>query len=90
MQSRLKTKNIKKNVCNEYSTDKFKFDDFVRGWIGTGKEYKYGVIHFAPSVSSENVSMFDKTFDTLLMFRQNGQIKTRLSGTLAEFGSNHY
>ena len=24
------------------------FDNFIRGWIGTGKGYKDGVIHFAP------------------------------------------
>ncbi len=24
------------------------FDDFVRGWVGTGKNYPAGIIHFAP------------------------------------------
>ncbi len=24
------------------------YDDFVRGWIGTGGDYPKGVIHFAP------------------------------------------
>ena len=26
------------------------FDDFVRGWIGTGRSYKAGIIHFAPPI----------------------------------------
>ena len=26
------------------------FDDYVRGWVGTGRSYPKGVIHFAPSV----------------------------------------
>ena len=28
------------------------FDDFVRGWVGTGKSYPAGVIHFAISRAS--------------------------------------
>ena len=31
------------------------FDDFVRGWIGTGRNYPKGVIHFAPCVDSGNI-----------------------------------
>ena len=34
------------------------FDDFVRGWIGTSKEYTDGVIHFAPSVSEKKYYAF--------------------------------
>lgn len=48
------------------------FDDFVRGWIGTGRNYPKGVIHFAPCVDSGNISLFDRAFDTLEMFRENG------------------
>ncbi len=33
------------------------FDDFVRGWIGTGRNYPKGVIHFAPCVDSGNISL---------------------------------
>ena len=51
------------------------FDDFVRGWIGTGKEYTDGVIHFAPSVSEKNITLFEKAFDTLEMFKNNGARK---------------
>ena len=36
------------------------FDDFVRGWIGTGRNYPKGVIHFAPCVDSGNISLFDR------------------------------
>ena len=25
------------------------FDSFIRGWIGTGKEYQNGIIHFSPN-----------------------------------------
>lgn len=48
------------------------FDDFVRGWIGTGGDYPKGVIHFAPCVDSRNIPLFDRAFDTLEMFRENG------------------
>ena len=33
------------------------FDSFVRGWIGTGRNYPKGVIHFAPCVDSGNISL---------------------------------
>ena len=49
------------------------YDLFLRGWIGTDKKnYKYGVIHFAPCISSDNAVMFSKGFDTLEMFKENG------------------
>lgn len=48
------------------------FDDFVRGWVGTGRQYPHGVIHFAPNIDSRNVSLFEKGFDTLEMFSANG------------------
>lgn len=32
------------------------YDGFVRGWVGTGREYPYGVIHFAPSVDERNIA----------------------------------
>ena len=60
------------------------FDSFVRGWIGTGRNYPKGVIHFAPCVDSGNISLFDRAFDTLEMFRENGA----LAGTVVRgFGS---
>ena len=48
------------------------YDGFVRGWIGTGGDYPYGVIHFAPSVDERNLSLFERAFDTLEMFARNG------------------
>ena len=50
------------------------FDDFVRGWVGTGKSYPAGVIHFAPNVDAQNVSLFNRAFDTLEMFQRNGAL----------------
>ncbi len=48
------------------------YDDFVRGWVGTGRSYPHGVIHFAPHVDVRYTGLFDRAFDTLEMFRQNG------------------
>lgn len=60
------------------------FDDFVRGWIGTGGKYPKGVIHFSPCVDERNTKLFDRAFDTLEMFRENGA----LSGTVVRgFGA---
>ena len=50
------------------------FDDFVRGWVGTGKSYPAGVIHFVPNVDAQNVSLFNRAFDTLEMFQRNGAL----------------
>lgn len=50
------------------------FDDFVRGWIGTGGDYPKGVIHFAPSVDERNLTLFNRAFDTLEMFAENGAL----------------
>lgn len=30
------------------------FDSFIRGWIGTGRDYPDGVIHFAPNIGTDN------------------------------------
>ena len=30
------------------------FDSFIRGWIGTGRDYPNGVIHFAPNIGTDN------------------------------------
>lgn len=48
------------------------YDDFVRGWVGTGRHYPDGVIHFAPNIDNRNLSLFEKGFDTLEMFGNNG------------------
>ena len=60
------------------------FDDFVRGWVGTGHDYPKGVIHFAPNVEERNLRLFGYAFDTLEMFAKNGaQDETVIRG----FGS---
>lgn len=48
------------------------FDSFIRGWVGTGRGYKNGVIHFAPPIDGKNTVFFNRAFDTLLMLRENG------------------
>ena len=49
------------------------FDSFsVRGWIGTGRSYKYGIIHFAPHIDCKNADRFTNGYNTLQMFRENG------------------
>lgn len=50
------------------------FDNFVRGWIGVGGDYPKGVIHFAPCVDERNITLFDRAFDTLEMFAENGAL----------------
>ncbi len=60
------------------------FDDFIRGWIGTGRNYKDGVIHFAPGIPTANVPMFEKGFDTLEMFEANGANKNTVVRAFGE------
>ena len=50
------------------------FDSFIRGWIGTGKEYPHGIIHFAPNIDSHFTEQIDKGFSTLEMFAENGAV----------------
>ena len=48
------------------------FDSFIRGWVGTGRRYKNGVIHFAPPIDTHDINHFDRGFSTLEMFAANG------------------
>lgn len=48
------------------------FDDYARGWVGTGKNYPHGVIHFAPNIDDSNSGLYNRAFETLEMFAQNG------------------
>lgn len=48
------------------------FDSFIRGWIGTGRDYPDGVIHFSPNIGTDNITAFDNAFSTLQMFSENG------------------
>lgn len=52
------------------------FDSFIRGWIGTGREYPHGIVHFAPNIGSDNVELFDRAFFTVAMFHDNGADKS--------------
>ena len=38
------------------------YDSFIRGWVGAGRQYPHGVIHFAPNVESANVEQFERHF----------------------------
>ena len=73
-----KDKELKRSHAQEFGElgCKEPFDDFIRGWIGCGKVYPNGVIHFAPNIPKDCVELFDKAFDTLLMFEKNGARKT--------------
>nr|WP_308624672.1 hypothetical protein [uncultured Eisenbergiella sp.] len=49
------------------------YDNYIRGWIGTGGAYPHGVIHFAPHIDKQSpITRFDRAFNTLEMFRANG------------------
>lgn len=64
------------------------FDDFVRGWIGTSKEYTDGVIHFAPSVSEKILRFLKRRLIRLKCLRITEQEKIRLFEGSAELGSS--
>ena len=64
------------------------FDDFVRGWIGTSKEYTDGVIHFAPSVSEKISHFLKRRLIRLKCLRITEQEKIRLFVGSAELGSS--
>lgn len=57
---------------HDKSGAKAPYDSFIRGWVGAGRQYPHGVIHFAPNVESANVEQFEKAFSTLEMFKENG------------------
>lgn len=59
-------KNIRSSHSEEFYTSETEgcFDDYIRGWIGTNKNYPNGIFHFAPAVSK---SQFNKGVDTLQM-----------------------
>ena len=48
------------------------FDHFVRGWVGTGREYNDGIIKFAAPFYIQDPRQFDRAYSTLLMFVSNG------------------
>ena len=50
------------------------YDSFVRGWIGTSRQYPYGVIHFAPAIDTANEEIYTSAFEALKMFQENGAV----------------
>lgn len=48
------------------------YDEFVRGWIGVGKHYPDGIIHFAPHIPSSCGPYFDTAFDFIETALKNG------------------
>lgn len=55
------------------------YDKYVRGWVGAGRGYPYGVIHFTPCIDEQSSSArFERAFDTLEMFRENGAVPDTL------------
>lgn len=34
------------------------FDDYLRGWVGTSRQYPRGIVHFAPAVSMEQFDSY--------------------------------
>lgn len=54
---------------------KGKFDDFVRGWVGTSDKYKNGIIHFAPNIPEEafkDADIADVILQTIEYFLKSG------------------
>ena len=60
-----------KDICSSHAQEFHEskaegcFDDYLRGWIGVGRGYPHGIIHFAPFVGK---TLFEKGVDTLQMF----------------------
>jgi hypothetical protein len=63
-----------------------KFDDFIRGWIGSTKsgKYQYGIIHFAPAIMQEYLD--DDVFETIEHFIQHGATKNTIVRNLVKMG----
>lgn len=77
---------IIKSHAEEYASSgaRADFDSFVRGWIGTGKSFKNGVIHFSPPIDEKNCAQFEKAYLALEMFSRNGATKKTI---IRGFGS---
>ena len=48
------------------------YDAFVRGWVGVGRAYKDGIIHFTPPVMAEHLEGFNRAFDFIEVALENG------------------
>ena len=69
-----KGKKLNSYHAEEYANSKAKapFDSFIRGWVGVGKSYPHGVIHFAPHIPEQVVKMYEDGFSAIEMFQKNG------------------
>lgn len=74
-----KTRGVLKSHAEEYGIAFEKassalppYDEFVRGWIGVGKHYPAGIIHFAPHVPSMCGPCFESAFDFIEKATRNG------------------
>lgn len=59
-------------VSERFSTNLPPYDTFVRGWIGVGKNYPHGIIHFAPHVVASCTGYFNTAFDFVEAAMKNG------------------
>ena len=50
------------------------YDSFIRGWIGTSRQYPHSIIHFAPNIDSNFAKQIERGFSTLEMFAENGAV----------------
>lgn len=62
------------------------FDDYIRGWVGAGGDYKNGVIHFAPIITAEmynDIKLKEKVLLSVEFFIKHGaNKKTILRGVI--------
>ena len=57
---------------HERMGNKEPYDDFIRGIVGYGGEYKNGVIHFISPIEKTEGKRFNDGYSTLKMFARNG------------------
>ena len=74
----LKGKGVRSSHAEEFHNvgASGKYDDAIRGWLGTSKKYPNGIIHFAPDISKETFSKYpdiaDQGLKTIEYFLKNG------------------
>jgi hypothetical protein len=56
------------------------YDESIKSWIGTYKEYRHGIVHFAPAISgptTENWDHYDGAWHTLQALKNCGATMVR-------------
>lgn len=69
------------------------FDDCVRGWIGVGRGYPSGIIHFAPPITKyfqENQEYADAVLRTIEFFAQHGATDTTAIRNFLKMGEQKF